>query len=265
VAGAACAVSEVPPTGTGWKTTASVNGVEVSLVAAGGLLSVPSFALVGGTDSVQFTNTYTSQSGPVVPDPSAGGWQLNGTAVLATGELVLTAAAGGQAGSGFWPQAVDPRSMTVEFDASIGGGSGADGLAMVLGDASRGALPTSLGASGGGLGFSGIPGLAVALDEYQNSVNPSANFVGISDGPTSAGTPDLLHWLATANLAAALQNATHHVKVVSAAGSLTVSIDGTQVLSQAVSMPSSAYLGFSGGTGGATNRHAIAHLTVTSP
>jgi hypothetical protein len=265
VAGVACTVSEVPPSGSGWKTTASVNGVEVALVSSGGLLSVPSFALVGGTDTVQFTNTYTAQSGPVIPDPSAGGWQLNGNAVLATGELVLTAAAGQQAGSAFWPQAVDPRSMTVEFDASIGGGSGADGLAMVLGDATRGALPTSLGAVGGGLGFSGTPGLAVALDEYKNAANPSANFVGISDGPAAASTPDLLHWLATANLAAALQNATHHVKVVSSAGTLTISIDGTQVLSQAVTVPTSAYLGFSGGTGGATNRHAIAHLTVTSP
>ena len=264
VAGATCAVSEVPPTGAGWKAAASVNGVEVALVSSGGLLSVPSFALVGGTNTVQFTNTYTSQTGPVIPDPAAGGWQLNGSAALVSGELVLTAATGYQAGSAFWPQAVDPRNMTVEFDASIGGGSGADGLAMVLGDATRGALQTSLGAAGGGLGFSGTPGLAVALDEYKNSVNPSANFVGVSDGPAAASTPDLLHWLATANLAAALQNATHHVKVVTTSGTLTISIDGTQVLSQAVTMPTSAYLGFGAGTGGATNRHAIAHLTVTS-
>jgi hypothetical protein len=190
---------------------------------------------------------------------------LNGTAALASGELVLTGVAAQQAGSAFWPTAVDPRNLTIEFDASIGGGTGADGLAMVLGDASRGALPTSLRSGGGGLGFSGTPGLAVALDEYKNSVNPSANFVGISDGPTSSSTPDLLHWLATANLAAALQNATHHVKVITAATTITIFIDGTQVLSQSVTMPTSAYLGFGGGTGGATNRQAIAHLTVTSP
>jgi hypothetical protein len=35
------------------------------------------------------------------------------------------------------------------------------------------------------------------------------------------------------------------------------------VLSQTVSLPASAYLGFSAGTGGYTNRHAIAHLSVT--
>jgi hypothetical protein len=265
VAGAACMVSEVPPTGTGWKTTATVNGAEVALASAGGLLSVPSFALAAGLNTVQFTNTYTSVSGPLVPDPTAGGWQFNGTAALAGSELVMTTATSNQAGSAFWPQAIDPRSMLIEFDATIGGGSGADGLALVLGDASRGALATSLGIQGGGLGFSGIPGLAVALDEFQNSVNPSANFVGISDGPTAASTPDLLHWLSTATLSAPLQNATHHVKIQSAAGTLTVSIDGTQFLSQAVTMPASAYLGFTAGTGGSNNRHAIAHLTVTGP
>jgi hypothetical protein len=35
------------------------------------------------------------------------------------------------------------------------------------------------------------------------------------------------------------------------------------VLSQAVTLPSSAYLGFSGGTGGAYNRHAVAHVIVS--
>ena len=151
----------------------------------------------------------------------------------------------------------------MEYDASITGGSGADGLALVLGDASKGAKPTSLGVYGGGLGFSGIPGIAVALDEYKNAVNPSANFVGVTDGPTSQG-PDLLHWLGTATLLAPLQGATHHINVTTANGTLSVAIDGTQVLSQTTSLPASAYLGFSGGTGGLTNRHAIFHLVVTS-
>jgi hypothetical protein len=42
-----------------------------------------------------------------------------------------------------------------------------------------------------------------------------------------------------------------------------VAVDGAQVLSQPVALPASAYLGFSGGTGGSTNRHAIAHLSVS--
>ena len=262
VAGAGCTVSEAEPVGSGWKTTASVNGAEVALTAAGGKLSISSFALVAGVNTVQFTNTYTSQGSTSIPDPTAGGWQLNGTAVLASNELALTTATSHEAGSAFWPQPIDPRNMTVEFEASIGGGSGADGMAMVIADPSRGAAPTSLGSEGGGLGFSGIPGIAVALDEYKNTVNPSNNFTGVSDGPTSSSSPDTLHWLSTANLISLLQGATNRVKVASAGGTVSVSVDGTQVLSQAVTLPSSAYIGFSGGTGGLNNRHAISHLSV---
>jgi hypothetical protein len=222
------------------------------------------FRLAAGANTVAFTNTYTAQTSSSVPDPTAGGWQLNGSSTLSATELALTAATSHQAGSAFWPQAIDPRNMTVEYEATIGGGSGADGFAFVLGDATRGALPTSLGVEGGGLGFSGIPGIAVALDEYKGTGAPSNNFAGVTDGPTSTTVPDVLHWLSTANLALPLQNATNKIKITTTNGTtLTVSYNGTQVLSQAVSLPSSAYLGFSGGTGGANNRHAVAHVVVS--
>lgn len=267
LAGSPCTVSETAPAPAGgtWTTTASVNGgPAVALTATSGQLTVPAFALVGGANTVSFKNTWTGPSSTsTIPDPTAGGWQLNGSSAIAGTELVLTPATANLAGSAFWPQQIDPRNATIEYDASITGGSGADGLALVFGDASKGATPTSLGVKGGGLGFSGTPGIAVALDEYKNSVNPSNDFVGISDGPTATST-DLLHWLATDNLTTPLQGATHHVKVSTANGTLNVAIDGTQVLSQAVSLPASAYLGFSAGTGGLTNRHAISHLVVSS-
>jgi hypothetical protein len=262
-----CTVSETAPAAAGgtWKTTVSVNsGPEVTLSASGGQLAVPTFALAAGANAVTFKNTWTGPSSTsIVPDPSTGGWQLNGSSALSGSELVLTPASSGQAGSAFWPQAVDPRTMTVEYEASITGGTGADGLAFVIADPSKGAKATSLGVDGGGLGFSGIPGVAVALDEYQNAVNPSNNFTGITEGPIATAT-DELKWLATANLTAALQGATHHIKITTAGGTLTVAVDGTTVLSQAVALPPSAFLGFSAGTGGLNNRHAISHLVVTS-
>src|SRR5581483_11543568 len=217
----------------------------------------PAFAMAGGTNTVAITNTYTPPSTSLVPDPTAGGWKFNGTAVLNASALQLTdATTTFAAGSAFWPTALDPRTLKIDFDATIGGGSGADGLAFVFGDATRGATASSLGYRGGGLGFSGIPGFAVALDTYKTSVNPSANFVGITDGPTSSGK-DLMHWIGTANLTASLRSGTHHVTITTTATTLTVAVDGTQVLSKAVTMPTSAFLGFSGGSGGLTDRHAV--------
>ncbi|MEA2215198.1 MAG: hypothetical protein QOK19_759 [Solirubrobacteraceae bacterium] len=264
VAGASCTVSETAPSGTGWKTTASVNGgTAVELTATAGKLNVPNFTLAAGTNTVALSNTYTSSEGPPkIPDPSAGGWQLNGNAKLEGTSLVLTTAAGNQAGSSFWPTAVDPRNLSYEFTISIGGGNGADGTAFVIGDAGNGAKATSLGEQGGGLGFGKIPGFAVAFDTFKNAVNPSNNFVGISDGAgTAAGT---LHWLTTFTPASSLRTGTHKVKVSTAAGAIAVSLDGTKLGSLAVTLPASAYVGFSGGTGGLTDRHAVSGFTVAA-
>lgn len=262
VAGASCTVAETAQSDPSWSTTASVNGgPPVRLTASGGKLTVPAFALVAGTNTVAFANTYTPPVSTTIPSPVLGGWQLNGTSLISGTSLELTPATGTlKAGSAFWPTAVDPRAMHVDFDAYIGGGTGADGMTFAIQNASApGATPAKLGVRGGGLGFSGISGLAVALVEYRNAANPSNNFAGITDGP-NAGSTDLMHWVATANLVPRLQGGTNHVSVTTAGGVLTVAVNGTQVLSQAVTLPASAYVGFTAGDGSLTNRHAVSNV-----
>lgn len=265
VAGASCSVAETAQSDTNWSTTVSVNGGPAQrLTASGGVLTVPSFALVAGANTVAFTNTYTPPVQSTIPSPLAGGWQLNGSASISGSSLQLTPATGTLlAGSAFWPRAVDPRTMRVDFDAFIGGGTGADGMTFAIQNAAAtGASPTKVGVRGGGLGFSGISGIAAALVEYRNSVNPSNNFTGITDGPIS-GSTDLLHWIATANLLAPLQNQTHHVTITTGGGILTIAVDGAQVLSRAVTLPASAYVGFTAGDGSLTNRHAVSNVVFS--
>ncbi|HEX7292189.1 MAG TPA: choice-of-anchor D domain-containing protein [Conexibacter sp.] len=262
LAGASCSVAQTAPSESGWSTTVSVNGgAPAALTASGGRLTAPTFALLAGANTVAFASTYTPPAASPIPSPLLGGWQLHGTALINGSALQLTSTSGTlQAGSAFWPRVVDPRAMTVDFDAYIGDGTGADGMTFTIQNAAAtGASPTKLGVRGGGLGFSGIPGLAVGLVEYRNSVAPSNNFAGISDGPVS-GSTDLLHWIATANLVPRLQGQTNHLRVTTAGGVLTVAVNGTQVLSQAVTLPASAYVGFTGGTGSLTNRHAVSNV-----
>jgi hypothetical protein len=197
-----------------------------------------------------------------IPAPSAGGWTLNGNSSLSGSTLVLTTAAGGQRGSAFWPTAVSSQNLTINFDAAIDSGNGADGLTLTFASPSGGAAPTSLGAGGGGLGFSGIPGIAVALDTYKNAVNPSANFVGISDGAGSAA--DVLHWIATATNVPPLRGVTRHVTATLAGGLLTVAIDGVTYLSSVVTLPPSVLVGFTGGCGGLTDRHAVSNVSIST-
>jgi hypothetical protein len=46
------------------------------------------------------------------------------------------------------------------------------------------------------------------------------------------------------------------------AGTLTVAIDGTTVLTQTVTVPSSAYVAFTGGTGSVTDRHLVQNAAI---
>ena len=197
-----------------------------------------------------------------IPAPPAGGWRINGNASLSGSTLVLTPAASSQQGSAFWPTAVSSQNLTINFDAAIGGGSGADGLTLALASPSAGATASSLGASGGGLGFSGIPGIAVALDTYQNSVNPSANFVGVTSGAGPA--VDLLDWLATSTSVPPLRGAPHHVTVTVLQGLMTVAIDGVTYLSTFVTLPANVLVGFTGGCGGLTDTHAVSNVSIST-
>ena len=139
--------------------------------------------------------------------------------------------------------AATSTALDVSFDATLGGGSGADGLALVLADAST-RNPTALGLGGGGLGFSGIAGTALALDTYQNGQDPSGNFIGLTNGPL-AGTPDAFSWLKTAIPTVALRGdiaVTHHVRLYIANPNATPSLvvaelDGVEVLRQLVLLP----------------------------
>jgi CelD/BcsL family acetyltransferase involved in cellulose biosynthesis len=199
-----------------------------------------------------------------VPPPAAGTWTLNGVATFpSAGVLKLTGLTRSVAGSSFFTAPLDStRHLTVAYDQTIGGGgtSGADGMTLTLADAAA-ARPTALGASGGGLGYSGIPGIAVAFDTYKGAVDPSANFVGIANGTN--GAVDRLNWLATATAIPNLRSAVRHVVVDVNNGTISVSIDGTQYLSQAVTLPPKVLLGFTGATGWVLDNHQVANVVIS--
>jgi hypothetical protein len=119
---------------------------------------------------------------------------------------------------------------------------------------------TSVGANGQGLGFAGLSGLAVVLGTDQVPGAPSANFVGISTGATS-GT---LNFVATAALPASLRAGTHVVTVFLRNGTLTVSIDGSVVLTNTVSVPATARVAFTGSTRNLTDLHIVRDGALSS-
>jgi len=206
-------------------------------------------------------------SGPYsIPSPVSGGWQLNGSAQLNTGSspanLELTPAVNWEVGSAFWPVPVPGVGATVSFDAFIGSGSGADGLALTLADASV-TSPTALGVNGGGLGFSGITGIAVSMDTWQNAVNPSDNFVGIATGGVP-GAGQELNYVQTNTSIPALRNTVNHFVVTTSSTGITVTMDGAEVLNYATSLPPYVLVGFTGGTGGFNDVHQVQNVVITT-
>jgi hypothetical protein len=198
-----------------------------------------------------------------IPGPAAGGWTLNGSASLSSGTLILTPATANTAGTAFWPTPVSSQTLTIAFDAAIDSGTGADGMTLIFANPAAGATPTSVGVIGGGLGFSGIPGIAVALDTFNSGANPSSNFVGVTDGPTTTAS-NQLHWIASSSNVPALRGTTRHVVVTVNQGALSVTVDSSAPLKTTVTLAANVLIGFSGGCGGLDDRHAVSNVSITT-
>jgi hypothetical protein len=203
-----------------------------------------------------------------VPAPG-GGWSYNGSASITAGAATLLTRAGAvdAAGTVVYPRAVNPASFSATFNVAMGSGTtNGDGITLAL--LNPGSKATSVGKYGTGLGFAGLSGTAVVLGTtMQISGAPSADFVGVETG-TAGGTPSLM---ATTDLTGSidLRAGTHTVTVTFNAGTLTVAIDGTTVLTHTVAVPTSAYVAFtaSSGTGtlgSVTDRHLVQNAGITA-
>jgi Bacterial lectin/Abnormal spindle-like microcephaly-assoc'd, ASPM-SPD-2-Hydin/PQQ-like domain len=212
------------------------------------------------TLSVPVTATGVAATAGQQPvSPPGGGWTSNGSSRMSGTSLVLTPATADTAGSAVYPVPEPSSSLHVSFTASLGGGTGGDGLTFsLLNAATEG--PNALGGDGGDLGFGGLSGVAVGLDTHQGTGDPSGNFIGISTGAIGGH----LNYLATASNVPALRTGTHQVGITVSSGTITVTVDGKQYLSTKVTLPPSVLLAFTGATGGATDQHTVSGISITA-
>jgi hypothetical protein len=188
--------------------------------------------------------------------PGAG-WFLGGDAIFdaAAQRVRLTAAAPNEAGSLFWTTPVAVTSMHARFRVLIGGGNGADGMALALtqtSDPTTGLLPT---VGGVGLGYRGMTGVAVELDTYRNGSEPNVEHVGFmraSDGAhiVYAAPPVMLDC-----------NCVRTIDVWLKPGRVRVRVDDQPTLDETIApgdfTAGTYYLGFTASTGGRNNQHAV--------
>jgi hypothetical protein len=198
--------------------------------------------------------------------------QVNGNAACTGGVLRVTPANFGQSGSAFSTTLI-PLGAGAQFStffsfningsggSSDGDGLGADGIVFVVQPVS-----SSVGGAGGGIGYQGIPtSLGVEFDTWNNGSgagDPDGNHVGIDlNGSVFS--------VLTAGVSPRLNNATTWYAWIDYDGttltlrlSQTASRPATPTLSYAVNLATilgttSAYVGFTSGTGAAFANHDI--------
>lgn len=208
--------------------------------------------------------TVVSQSFVVAP-PS--GWLLGGDAAFdGTAQRVrLTSASQNQSGSLFWTTPIAVTSMHARFRVFIGGGNGADGVALVLAQTSTpttGLQPTGSGAL---LGYRGMTGVAVELDTYRNGMEPAAEHVALTRASDGA------HVVYAAPPVTLDCDCVRTVDVWLKAGRVRVRVDDQAALDEPIApgdftAGGTYYLGFTAATGGRDNQHAILEsLFVAGP
>ncbi len=187
--------------------------------------------------------------------------------------LQITPASGGQAGAAWFNERINVANgfeMTFEYRIANPGGGGADGFAMVIQNSPDGV--NEIRASGGAMAYDGMPNsLAVEFDNWAGGGEPDANHVAIHSAGTGAnsattnGGSHVLGVLTDGDLGFTLEDGvTRTARVVFQAGTFSVFPDFTNqpdlVLSIGVDLATlldlengtDAFVGFTGGTGGAT-------------
>lgn len=210
-----------------------------------------------GTCGLPSNDAFTS-----VPPPP---WLFRGNASYANPGVRLTPSIGGQTGALYWdsPYTFDRFDVTFGYrittdPTSTTYGPG-DGLAFAW--IAAAAAPEVVLNNGGGFGLTGLTGYAVAVDVYQNGeyADPAVPNIAIKK------TSDLSNVATTGAIAALIDGKEHTVRVRLASGSVTVSLDGADVLGPTALpgyVPYSGYFGFAAATGGAYEDHVLTRATV---
>src|SRR5258708_3496976 len=204
---------------------------------------------------------------PQINDLCDSNWSALGNAFALSGcSFQLTAADFGQQGEIVWPALIPTGNIQIAFTITVSNPSDppADGFALVLGDPSLGATPTSTGQPGQGLGAEGIPAFVLGFDTYLNTGDPPIPYLGVGRGEFELWENPWVNVNSNIPALAALgASISHDYTVAIAQGQMTVTMDGTQVFSGSVTVPPVAYLYFTASTGGLYEQAVISNLSVS--
>ena len=218
----------------------------------------------GSRTSTQQILTWNYQAGQPLYYPGLYPWSglaTNGSASPHGNYLKLTDGGKEEAGSAFYPTALNIQSFTTDFNFQLTNAS-ADGFTFAI----QNIGPAALGSDGGSLGYAGIgKSVAIKFDLFQNGGDPSNNSTGIfvdgaePIGPTSidlTGSGINLHSGDKMDANLTYDGTTLKLTLTDLATMATWSHPFTINIPATVG-GNTAYVGFTGGTG---TRTATQHI-----
>ncbi len=198
---------------------------------------------------------------------STVGLQLNGSTV-ATNDTRLQLTNGGQAeaGSMFWAQPIGIQSFTTDFEFQLSLAQG-DGFTFTI----QNVGPTALGGGYGGLGYAGIKKSVAIKFDFYNNAGEGNDSTGVF---TNGATPTMPALDMTPSGIELNSGDSIEAHVTYDGTTLTMNLldlvnNRTFTLSKLINIPSivggnTAYVGFTGGTGGLTSSQKILTWTYTA-
>jgi hypothetical protein len=243
-------------------TTTTINAIAAAPGRTDSEVSKGTYNIsTGGTTSINFGSGF---SNPV-------GMQLNGSTGLDGSRLQLTNGGINQAGSAFFTTPMDIRNFTTDFTLQLSNAK-ADGITFTIQDSGVGTA--ALGGVGGSLGYGGtgkiLNSVAVKFDIYSNSgegtdstglytngTNPTAPATDISSSGIVLGQGDPIAAHITYNGTTLTMTLTDAVINKTYSTSWTVNIPATVGAN-------TAYVGFTGGSGGLGANQEIESWTLVS-
>ena len=219
-----------------------------------------------GTSAINFASGF----------PSATGLQLNGATKVNTNNLELTDGGSYEAGSAFWTTPVNIQSFTTNFTFQLTSAV-ADGFTFTIQNAGA----TALGNLGGGLGYGVNPNggttggitksIAIKFDIYSNSgegsdstgiftngASPTNPAVSLTSSGIVLSSGDTISAQLIYNGTTLTLNLTDTVTGKTFTNAFTINIPSTVGAN-------TAYVGFTGGTGGGNAIQNIKTWTFTTP
>ncbi|AXC11340.1 Cell surface protein [Acidisarcina polymorpha] len=245
--------------------------IDIPATVGGSTAYVGFTGSTGGTTSHSVIQNWTylagAPAGPRFPTGLNGGigLYLNGVAVPAGPAIQLTTGGENQAGSLFFPNAQNIQSFTSQFSFQIADPA-ADGLTFTI----QGVGPVALGGIGGGLGYASIPKSVALKFDLFNNAGEGVNSTGVY----IAGVAPTLPAINLAGTGINLHSGDPMVVgLVYANSVLTMTITDQITKAQythpfSVDIPSAvggntAYVGFTGATGGEVSTQSILNWTFT--